>query len=144
MKMRVKVDDSKYIPEVKTEFSAGADLKVKADREIVVKPNQSVEVNTGVYLEIPRGYVGLLFIRSSFGRKGLMLKNSVGVIDSDYRGEVIAQVVNSSKGDMLLVDGERFAQIVVVPCLALKGSIEVVEELDETGRGEGGFGSTGS
>lgn len=144
MKMRVKVDDSKYIPEVKTEFSAGADLKVKADREIVVKPNQSVEVNTGVYLEIPRGYVGLLFIRSSFGKKGLMLKNSVGVIDSDYRGEVIAQVVNSSKGDMLLVDGERFAQIVVVPCLALKDSIEVVEELDETGRGEGGFGSTGS
>lgn len=142
--MRIKVDDSKYIPEVKTEFSAGADLKVKIDGEIVVKPNQSIEVNTGVYLEIPKGYVGLLFIRSSFGKKGLMLKNSVGVIDSDYRGEVIAQVVNTSREDIVLTDGKRFSQIVVVPCLSLKDGIEVVEELNQTGRGKGGFGSTGS
>lgn len=142
--MRIKVDDSKYIPEVKTEFSAGADLKVKIDGEMVVKPNQIVEIHTGVYLEIPKGYVGLLFIRSSFGKKGLMLKNSVGVIDSDYRGEVIAQVVNTSQENIILADGERFSQIVVVPCLSLKDSIEVVEELNETARGKGGFGSTGS
>jgi len=144
MIMRIKVDDSKYIPEVKTEFSAGADLKVKIDGEMVVKPNQIVEIHTGVYLEIPKGYVGLLFIRSSFGKKGLMLKNSVGVIDSDYRGEVIAQVVNTSQENIILADGERFSQIVVVPCLSLKDSIEVVEELNETARGKGGFGSTGS
>lgn len=142
--MRIKVDDSKYIPEVKTEFSAGADLKVKIDGEMVVKPNQIVEIHTGVYLEIPKGYVGLLFIRSSFGKKGLMLKNSVGVIDSDYRGEVIAQVVNTSQENIILADGERFSQIVVVPSLSLKDSIEVVEELNETARGKGGFGSTGS
>lgn len=144
MIMRIKVDDSKYIPEVKTEFSAGADLKVKIDGEMVVKPNQIVEIHTGVYLEIPKGYVGLLFIRSSFGKKGLMLKNSVGVIDSDYRGEVIAQVVNTSQENIILADGERFSQIVVVPSLSLKDSIEVVEELNETARGKGGFGSTGS
>ena len=143
MIMRIKVDDSKYIPEVKTEFSAGADLKVKIDGEMVVKPNQIVEIHTGVYLEIPKGYVGLLFVRSSFGKKGLMLKNSVGVIDSDYRGEVIAKVVNNSKEDIVLNDGERFSQILVVPCLLLKDSIEIVDELEETERGDGGFGSTG-
>ena len=141
--MRVKVDDVKYIPEVKTEFSAGADLKVKIGGEIVVKPRESIEVHTGVYLEIPQGYVGLLFVRSSFGKKGLMLKNSVGVIDSDYRGEVIAQVINNSKEDIVLVDGERFVQIVVVPCLSLKDNIEIVDELEDTERGTGGFGSTG-
>lgn len=141
--MRIKVDDCKYIPEVKTEFSAGADLKVKTEGEIVVKPSESAEVHTGVYMEIPKGYVGLLFVRSSFGKKGLMLKNSVGVIDSDYRGEVIAQVINNSKEDIILADGERFTQVVIVPCLSLKDNLEVVDELEETERGEGGFGSTG-
>lgn len=141
--MKIKVDNQKYLPEVKTEFSAGADLKVKTEKDIVVKPNESAEIHTGVYLEIPEGYVGLLFVRSSFGKKGLMLKNSVGVIDSDYRGEVIAQVINTSKSDIVLVDTERFAQIVVVPCLSLKDNLEVVDELEETERGEGGFGSTG-
>ncbi len=72
-----------------------------------------------------------------------MLKNSVGVIDSDYRGEVIAQVVNNSEENIVLNDGERFSQIVVVPCLLLKDNIEIVDELEETERGEGGFGSTG-
>lgn len=141
--MKIKIDDPKYIPEVKTSFSAGADLKVKTDKTIVVEPSESAEVHTGVYLEIPRGYVGLLFIRSSFGKKGLMLKNSVGVIDSDYRGEVIAQVRNNSKESIILNDSERFAQIVVVASLSLKDNIEVVDQLEETERGEGGFGSTG-
>jgi dUTP pyrophosphatase len=141
--MKIKVDDIKYAPEVKTEYSAGADLKVKSDKEILIKPTESAQVNTGVYLEIPKGYVGLLFVRSSFGKKGLMLKNSVGVIDSDYRGEVIAQVVNNSEENIVLNDGERFSQIVVVPCLLLKDNIEIVDELEETERGEGGFGSTG-
>ena len=141
--MRIKVDNPKYMPEVKTEFSAGADLKVKTDESIVIKPSESAEIYTGVYLEIPNGYVGLLFVRSSFGKKGLMLKNSVGVIDSDYRGEIIAQVVNTSTEDIVLTDGERFSQIVIVPCLSLKDNLEVVEELEETERGEGGFGSTG-
>lgn len=141
--MRIKVDDSKYVPEVKTEYSAGADLKVKTKAEILLKPTDSAQIHTGVYLEIPKGYVGLLFIRSSFGKQGLMLKNSVGVIDSDYRGEVIAQVVNTSKEDIVLNDGERFSQIVVLPCLSLKDSIEIVDALQETERGDGGFGSTG-
>ncbi|HHX99139.1 TPA: dUTP diphosphatase [Candidatus Dojkabacteria bacterium] len=142
-RMKIKVDNQKYLPEVKTEFSAGADLKVKTEKDIVVKPNESAEIHTGVYLEIPKGYVGLLFVRSSFGKKGLMLKNSVGVIDSDYRGEVIAQVINTSKSGIVLTDTERFAQIVVVPCLSLKDNLEVADELEETERGEGGFGSTG-
>lgn len=141
--MRIKIDDPKYTPEVKTEFSAGADLKVKTDEPIVVKAGESAEVHTGVYLEIPTGYVGLLFVRSSFGKRGVMLKNSVGVIDSDYRGEVIAQVINTSAEDVVLDDGERFTQIVIVPCLSLKDNLEIVDELEETERGEGGFGSTG-
>lgn len=141
--MRIKVDNPKYIPEVKTEFSAGADLKAKAEKPIVIKPSESAEIHTGVYLEIPNGYVGLLFVRSSFGKKGLMLKNSVGVIDSDYRGEIIALVMNNSSEDIVLTDGERFSQIVIVPCLSLKDNIEVVEQLEKTGRGGGGFGSTG-
>jgi len=140
--MKIKVDDPKYIPEVKTEFSAGADLKAKAEKPIVIKPSESAEIHTGVCLEIPNGYVGLLLVRSSFGKKGLMLKNSVGVIDSDYRGEVIAQVINTSTKDIVLIDGERFSQIVIVPCLSLKDNIDVVEQLEETERGEGGFGST--
>ncbi len=142
--MKIKVDSNKYIPEVKTEFSAGADLKAKIEGELVITPNESVQIHTGVYLEIPKGYVGLLFVRSSFGKKGMMLKNSVGVIDSDYRGEVIAQVMNNSKENIVLADGERFAQVVILPCLSLKENIEIVEELEETERGEGGFGSTGS
>lgn len=141
--MRIKVDDPKYIPEVKTDFSAGADLKVKTDDAIVIKPKESMEIHTGVYMEIPKGYVGLLFIRSSFGKRGLMLKNSVGVIDSDYRGEMMAQVINVSDQDIVLEDGERFSQVVVVPCLSLKDNLEVVDELEETERGGGGFGSTG-
>lgn len=141
--MRIKVDDPKYMPEVKTDFSAGADLKVKADGKIVIKPGESVQVHTGVYMEIPTGYVGLFFIRSSFGKRGLMLKNSVGVIDSDYRGEMMALVVNVSDEDIVLEDGERFTQVVVVPCLSLKDNLEVVDELEDTERGEGGFGSTG-
>lgn len=141
--MRIKVDNPKYMPEVKTDFSAGADLKVKAEGKIVIKPGESTQMHTGVYMEIPKGYVGLLFIRSSFGKRGLMLKNSVGVIDSDYRGEVIAQVINLSDEDIVLEEGERFTQVVVVPCLSLKDNLEIVDELEETERGEGGFGSTG-
>ena len=101
-------------------------------------------IGTGVAMEIPTGYVGLVFARSGLAcKKGLAPANKVGVIDSDYRGEIKVALHNhNGSGDALCVDnGERIAQISIVPYL--KADFEVVENLEDTERGEGGFGSTG-
>lgn len=128
-------------PKIATSGSAGLDLR--ADKWTTIEKGQHVKISTGVVVEIPDGYVGFLLPRSSLGAKGLKLVNTIGVIDSDYRGEIMAIVENISDVPFDIDRGERFVQLVVVPCPQMK--IEEVElnNLSDTERGDGGFGSTG-
>lgn len=124
-----------------TEGSAGIDLRSISD--VTIEPGEIKPINTGVAFEIPENYVGLLFVRSSIGnKKHLTLTNAVGVIDSDYRGEILAKLLNTGKETQTIEKNERFCQLVLVPYLST--DLEVVEELTETVRGEGGIGSTGT
>lgn len=123
-----------------TPLSAGLDLYAAVTT--VVTPNRPTMVPTGVAVEIPEGYVGLLFARSSMGVKGVSLANSVGVIDADYRGEIMLNLkYTGSDIDYGIAQGDRIGQMVVV--LAPLFELEEVDELSETTRGVGGFGSTG-
>lgn len=130
-------------PKVATDGSAGLDLFNNSDEKIIILPQKETVVKTGVRVEIPKGHVGLLCIRSSFGfNRYAMLGNSVGIIDSDYRGEIMAKVFNRSAAynPIEIEPGERFCQLVVVPYY--KNFVQV-NELSDTERGEGGIGSTG-
>jgi dUTP pyrophosphatase len=109
---------------------------------IKIPPVTPRSVKTGVSVEIPKGYFGLLCLRSSMGKKSLRLLNTVGVIDSDYRGEIVLQVVNDGDNVVEIERFDRIAQLVLIP--VIQPTLEFVEELSETERGSGGFGSTGS
>lgn len=137
-----KLDDKAVIPTYGSEFSAGADLYAITDGDIEITPNETYLVHTGLAFEIPEGYVGLVFARSSLGTKrGLAPANKVGVIDSDYRGEVMVSLHNHSNEIQMISDGERIAQIAFVPFLSAE--FDLSDSLDDTSRGAGGFGSTG-
>lgn len=127
---------------------AGLDLKSK--ETVYLKPNIRTMVGTGVSVKIPKNHVGMLFARSSLSKKGLLLANAVGVIDSDYRGEIMAPLVYvpmdpHQHGDVQeILRNERIVQLVIVP-IALPKAIEYTSDNDwfDTSRGTGGFGSTG-
>lgn len=122
--------------------AAGADLYVCCDRETVIEAGETVMLPTGIAVAIPRGYVGLIFARSSLGTKcGLAPANKVGVIDADYRGEIMVSLLNHSGKPQTIAPYERVAQMVIVPFV--QQAYEEVEELEDTERGAGGFGSTG-
>lgn len=142
MKVKVKkLVNSAIIPTFGSVESAGGDL-YNAGEDITVEPSQTVFVGTGLAVEIPIGYVGLVYARSGLATKsGLAPANKVGVIDSDYRGEIKVALFNHSKETRTVLKGERIAQMVITPYL--KVEYEEVEELSSTQRGEGGFGSTG-
>ena len=132
------------VPTYGTDYAAGADLYACLDEKILIAPHETKMVGTGIAMEIPDGYVGLVFARSGLAcKKGLAPANKVGVIDSDYRGEIKVALHNhNGSGDALEIEnGERIAQIAIVPYL--KADFEIAESLEETERGEGGFGSTG-
>lgn len=139
MKIKVKLDWPAPLPARATDGSAGYDLCVMDYQLLDINDKPAVVYRTGVHVEIPEGYVGLLFPRSSVWKKGQVMANCVGVIDSDYRGEITA--VFRLNGGLPYRAGERFAQLVIVPCLTPE--LEEVRELSSTERGEGGFGSTG-
>lgn len=127
-----------------TSGSAGLDLSVSLEYDdyVEIQPNEYKMVGSGIAVEIPLGYVGLVFIRSSTGTKGgLCLNNCVGVIDSDYRGEIMLPLRNTSKELKCVKNGDRVAQLVIMPYLATSKIIEK-EELNNTERGTGGFGSS--
>ena len=129
-----------YDPKVATDGAAGLVLYVN---EVTQMPDYSV-INTGVHVEIPKGWVGLLLPRSSWGAQGWSLANTIGVIDSDYRGEIIVQAKrDSTKGWMTIHPGERVVQLVVVRCDAAAKKVDSLDSLTVTERGDGGFGSTG-
>ena len=129
-------------PQRQTAGSAGFDLKACMEEPVTLEPGDRSTFCTGWAVEIPQGCVGLVFCRSGLGAKhGVSLPNCVGVIDSDYRGELIVPLRNFGDKAYTIQPGERIAQLVVAPvCLPV---VEEVEELTQTARGEGGFGSTG-
>ena len=136
-----KLDEKAIIPTYGTEYSAGADLYALLDEDLEIKPGETVMIGTGLAMAIPNGYVGLIYARSSLGsKKGLAPANKVGVIDSDYRGEIKVPLFNQSKETQIIAKNERIAQIIFTPYL--KVNFQETDELDDTTRGTGGFGST--
>lgn len=122
--------------------AAGYDLRACMDAPVVIAPGETAMIGTGLSVAVPEGYFGAVFARSGLASKqGLRPANCVGVCDSDYRGEYTVAMHNDSALPREIKPGERIAQLVVIPYLALE--FEEAEELDETARGAGGFGSTG-
>ena len=143
MKLKIKkLDERAVIPAYGTEYSAGADLVCILDSAIEIAPHTTALLSTGLSLEIPEGYCGLIFARSGMAvKRGLAPANKVGVIDADYRGEVKVALHNHNETPVTVEPFERVAQLAIVPFL--KAEFEECEELSDTVRGVGGFGSTG-
>lgn len=138
-----KLNEKAQIPTYGSEYSAGADLYACIDEALTIKPHTTVLVKTGLSMEIPEGYAGLIYARSGLAsKKGLAPANKVGVVDADYRGEVMVALHNHSDIDATIEPLERIAQLVIAPFL--KAQFSEVETLSDTVRGEGGFGSTGN
>ena len=137
-----KLKDGAVVPVAGSAGAAGYDLYACIEESIIIKPHETVKVGTGLSVEIPEGYFGAIFARSGLAAKnGIRPANCVGVCDSDYRGEYIVALHNDTEKEYTVNTGERIAQLVIVPYLAVE--FETVEELGETERGDGGFGSTG-
>ena len=138
-----KLNENATIPTYGSEFAAGADLYACLEGDVTIEPAQTVLIHTGLAMEIPEGLVGLIYARSGLAsKKGLAPANKVGVIDSDYRGEIMVALHNHGDKAQTVSHGERIAQIVFAPFYA--ADFKLVDELSDTVRGAGGFGSTGS
>lgn len=138
-----KLNDRAVTPTYGSEFSAGADLYSAEECDVTIAPGKATLIHTGIAAEIPEGYVGLIFARSGLATKrGLAPSNKVGVIDADYRGEIMVSLYNQSDIDQTVEAGERIAQMAIVPFL--HAEFEEADELSDTVRGSGGFGSTGT
>ena len=137
----IKLNEKAHTPTYGSEFAAGADL-YSAEKEITIEAGETRLVHTGIAMEIPEGYAGLIYARSGIATKrGLAPANKVGVIDSDYRGEIMVALHNHSNTAQTIAAGERIAQMVIAPFLAVEYT--ETEALNDTERGAGGFGSTG-
>lgn len=143
----MNIDFKKLTSDAKTptygsEFAAGADLYSAENHDIIVNPGETVFIHTGIAVAIPEGYVGLVYARSGIAcKRGLAPANKVGVIDSDYRGEIMVALHNHGNTAQEIEPGERIAQIIISPYIT--ASFRERDELDDTERGNGGFGSTG-
>ena len=144
MKLNFKKHDERAkAPSYGSEFAAGADLYAVTDGEVTIAPAETKFIRTGIAMEIPVGMVGLIYARSGLAcKKGLAPANKVGVIDSDYRGEIMVALHNHGTEPQVIATGERIAQMVIAPFYTAEYT--EVEELSDTVRGEGGFGSTGT
>ena len=137
-----KLRDNAVIPTYGSDFAAGADLYAALDEPLTINPGETKFVPTGLAFEIPEGYAGFIYARSGLASKrGLAPANKVGVIDSDYRGEVMNAIHNHGREPQTIEPGERTAQMVIAPYIT--ASFILSDSLDDTERGEGGFGSTG-
>ena len=143
--MNIKVKKLKpdaTVPTMGSKFAAGADLYSAEDADVVIEPSETKFIGTGLAMEIPEGYVGLVYARSGLAcKRGLAPANKVGVVDSDYRGEIKVALHNHGNEAQTVEKGERIAQMVIAPYLSV--NYEEADALSETERGEGGFGSTG-
>lgn len=144
MKVNIKKLSGKaIIPSYGSECAAGADLYACIDDEVTLNPHETALIPTGIALELPVGYVGLIYARSGLAtKKGLAPANKVGVIDCDYRGEIKVSLHNHSQSPQTVAVGERIAQLVITPYITAEFVSK--DELSDTARGAGGFGSTGS
>ena len=137
-----KMHPNAKLPTYGSPEAAGADLYACLEEAVTIQPGEVYWVPTGIALEVPKGCAGLVYARSSMGAKrGLAPANKVGVVDSDYRGEIKVVLLNHSKQPQTLEPGERVAQFVITPVLT--PAYEEAEDLSDTSRGIGGFGSTG-
>lgn len=137
-----KVRDNAILPTYGSSEAAGADLYACLEKPVTIGAGETVFIPTGLALEVPQGCAGLVYARSSMGAKrGLAPANKVGVIDSDYRGEISVVLHNHGAVAQTVEPGDRIAQLLITPVLT--PTYEQVEELSDTGRGNGGFGSTG-
>jgi len=137
-----KLRSNAVLPTYGSAEAAGADLYACLDAVLTIQPGETVCVPTGLAMEIPRGCAGLIYARSSLGTKrGLAPANKVGVIDSDYRGEICVMLFNHGSESQCIAPGERVAQMVITPVVT--PTYEYADELSSTTRGSGGFGSTG-
>ena len=137
-----KLKANAILPTYGSVGAAGADLYACLDDEVTILPGETAWIPTGIALEVPEGCAGLVYARSSLGvKRGLAPANKVGVIDSDYRGEIRVVLLNHGKEPQTVQSGERVAQFIITPVLT--PAYEEVEELSDTARGVAGFGSTG-
>lgn len=137
-----KLNPLAKLPVYGTDYAAGADLCACIFAPVTIEPGETFMVKTGISIEIPEGYAGLIYARSGLSSKrGLAPANKVGVIDSDYRGEIIVALYNQSLTPQKIEPNERIAQLIITPYI--RGIFNETDELSDTERGEGGFGSTG-
>lgn len=140
-----KTDENAKIPTYGSEFAAGADLYAVIHNEenrVEILPGETAFIDTGIVMEIPNGYVGLVYARSGLScKQGLAPANKVGVIDSDYRGNIMVALYNQSNETRIVSEGDRIAQIIIQPVEQF--GFNVKENLSDTVRGNGGFGSSG-
>ncbi|HBJ18608.1 MAG TPA: dUTP diphosphatase [Clostridiales bacterium] len=138
----IRLDERATIPTYGSASAAGADLYALTGEDIVIPPHATVMIHTGLAMELPEGYCGLIFARSGIATKrGLAPANKVGVVDSDYRGEFMVGLHNHSDETATVAGGERIAQLVITPYL--RAEFVEADTLSDTDRGAGGFGSTG-
>lgn len=137
-----KLNPDATLPTYGSDYAAGADLYVCLEKPVTINPGETVMLHTGLAMEIPAGYAGLIYPRSGMASKrGLAPANKVGVVDPDYRGEFMVAMHNHSNIPQTVEPNERIAQLVITPFLTVQ--FDEAEELSDTVRGEGGFGSTG-
>ena len=137
-----KLNEKAITPTRGSERAAGYDLYACLDEAVLIKPHETVKVGVGIAIELPENTFGGIFARSGISTKeGLRPANCVGVVDEDFRGEVTVAVHNDSKEDRIVTNGEKIAQLLVVPYISV--DLEEVNELSTTERGANGFNSTG-
>ena len=137
-----KLNEKAILPTYGSAEAAGADLYACLDAPVTVQPGETAWIPTGIALEVPKGCAGLVYARSGLGvKRGLAPANKVGVIDSDYRGQIHVVLLNHGQTEQTIQHGERIAQFLITPVLT--PAYEEAEELSDTDRGAGGFGSTG-
>ena len=141
--MDIKIlNDLAKVPAYGSEEAAGADLYAATSYDIEIRPHETVKVGTGIAIAVPRGYYGGIYARSGLATKqGLRPANCVGIVDSDYRGEVIVALHNDTDESQWVPAGSRIAQLLIQP--VMRTDFNIVDELNDTERGMGGFGSTG-
>ena len=138
-----KLKENAVVPTYGSEFAAGADLYAAVEESVTIAPSETKLIPTGIAMEIPVGYAGFIYARSGLAsKKGLAPANKVGVVDADYRGEVMVALHNHGTVEQTIEAGERIAQMVIAPFIT--ANFIESENLEDTVRGAGGFGSTGS
>ena len=137
-----KLRDNAQMPTYGSKWAAGADMYAAIEETMTIEPNETKFIPTGLAFEIPEGYAGFIYARSGLAcKKGLAPANKVGVVDADYRGEVMVALHNHGKESQTVEAGERIAQMIIAPFIT--ANFIFSDELDDTARGAGGFGSTG-